>query len=73
MPSRPAHSAGRGSRRDYRRVTETLRNNATGTGSGSSGTVVDTASYWVLEEDVGGNSKWLLEEGTFFWITEESA
>ena len=70
MPSRPAHSVGRGSRRDYRRVTETLRDNATGTGTGSSG---DNASYWVLEEDVGGNSKWLLEEGTFFWITEESA
>lgn len=60
----------RPSRRDYRRVTETLRNNATGTGSGSSGTVADTASYFVQEED--GTSKLTLEEGTFFLILEES-
>lgn len=39
--------------------------------SGSGGAPVDTASYWVLEED--GTSKWELEEGGSYWITEESS
>ena len=56
--------------REYRRVIETLRNNATGTGSGSSGSS-GSPSYWVLEED--GTSLWELEEGGSYWILEESA
>ena len=60
MPARPAHSVGRGSRRDYRRVTETLRNNATGTGSGSSGS--SSGTYLVREED--GTSRYTLEDGS---------
>ena len=70
MPSYPrsAHRVSGG--RNYRRVIGAVQqNNDTGTGTGSSG-AGDTASYWVLEED--GTSKWLLEEGTYFWITEES-
>ena len=70
MPSYPRSSHRLSGGRDYRRVAETLRNNATGTGTGSSGST-DTASYWVLEED--GTSKWELEEGNGYWILEESS
>jgi hypothetical protein len=28
-------------------------------------------SYWVQEED--GSSRWIVEEGGGFWLTEESA
>ena len=55
---------GRGSRRDYRRVVETLRDNSTGTGAGASG-----ASQLVQEED--GISFFLLEEGNGTILTEE--
>lgn len=71
MPSYPRSSHRLSGGRDYRRVTETLRNNATGTGTGSSGSVVDTASYFVQEED--GTSYITLEEGTGYLILEESS
>lgn len=70
MPSYPRSSHRRSGGRDYRRVTETLRNNATGTGTGSSGST-DTASYIVQEED--GTSYITLEEGTGYLILEESS
>ena len=70
MPSYPRGAHRVSGNRDYRRVVATLQNNDTGTGTGSSG-ASDTASYFVQEED--GTSKFTLEEGTFFLLTEESS
>lgn len=39
--------------------------------SGAIGIPAATASYWVQEED--GTSKWIIEEGGGFWLTEESS
>jgi hypothetical protein len=71
MPQRPSTPHRLAGGRDYRRVVTSQQNDATGAGTGSSGTAPDTASYWVLEED--GTSKWQLEEGNGFWILEESS
>ncbi len=71
MPAYPRSAHRLTGGRDFRRVVATQQNDATGTGSGSSGTPADTASYFVQEED--GISKLTLEEGTYFLILEESS